>query len=141
VNELQGVKECAEKMSKLKLATQKNDLRAAMRAGIKPALDRARATIPVGHRAHKSEKKGALLAPGFASRHVKTSISVKFNGTDGIARLGVAPAAFYAVQFLERGTEKMAAHPWLRPAFEQTLEAQQAALAGKLKELIEGASK
>jgi hypothetical protein len=44
--------------------------------------------------------------------------------------------AFYAVQFVELGTSKMPARPWLRPAHRRTLVAQQRAMAKSLQRSV-----
>ena len=110
-------------------------LGAAARAGIKPALDRAKATIPVGEVAHRTYK-GRLVAPGFASRNVFVKVNLSRDKQAAFARLGVAREAFYAVQFVELGTSKLPKQPWLVPAFESTQDAQQAALGKSLGKAI-----
>jgi HK97 gp10 family phage protein len=57
------------------------------------------------------------------------------------ALLGVDSEAFYAVQFLELGTSKTKAQPWLVPAFESTASEQVAAVTAELKAGIEKAAR
>jgi HK97 gp10 family phage protein len=137
-NALTGVRELGAQLDRLSKAARGADLRSAARAGINVAKDRAIATIPVGIRAHRLYT-GQLVAPGFAQRHVAIKISTSYNATDVSAHLGVTKLAFYAVQFLERGTEKMSARPWLTPAFAQTTQAQQQAFADKLRDRLDAA--
>jgi HK97 gp10 family phage protein len=136
-NALVGARELGQQLDRLARNVAKRDLRKAMKAGIKPALDRARAIIPQGVRSHRSGKHGRLLQPGFSATQIRVSTSIKANGTDGLAHLGVTKEAYYAVQFTERGTRKESARPWLEPAFEQTAEAQVQAFADSLRASIE----
>ena len=73
-----------------------------------------KAAIPVGKVAHKTYK-GRLVAPGFAKRNVKRRSWGK-NGRAGVI-IGVAAEAFYAVQFVDRGTKKMTARNWFKKRF------------------------
>lgn len=92
-------------------------LRAGAVAGMRKVLARAKGMVPVGTKAHKTYK-GRIVAPGFAARSLRVKGMVSRDRTRAFALLGVRPEAFYAVQFIELGTAKMPAKPWLRPAFE-----------------------
>jgi len=110
-------------------------LRAGAVAGMRKVLAQAKATVPVGKVAHKTYK-GRIVAPGFASRSLRVKGGVSRDKQSAYALLGVAPEAFYAVQFVELGTAKMPAHPWLRPAFESTIDEAQAALRDAMYQRI-----
>jgi hypothetical protein len=102
-------------------------LRAGVVAGMRKVLTKAKSTVPIGTVAHKTYK-GRLVGPGFASRSLRVKGSVSRDKQKATALLGVAPEAFYAVQFIELGTSKYPATPWLVPAFESMQEEAQAAL-------------
>lgn len=93
-------------------------LKSAVRSGMAEPLKKARQLIPVGVDAHQTIK-GRTVAPGFARRSIRviSKIDRKSGGQRAYALLGVRKEAFYAVQFVELGTSKMPAQPWLRPAF------------------------
>lgn len=135
---LEGVKALSAQLDNLKKGLDVKVMRAAVRAGIKPAFERAAQTIPIGKDVHRTYK-GRLVAPGFSKRSLRIVTKVtKSGGVYNVsAALGVRREAFYAVLFTELGTSKIPAHPWLRPALRNTQAAQQAALADRLKKRIE----
>src|ERR1041384_414198 len=102
-------------------------LRAAVRAGITPAIERARQLIPVGIDKHITEA-GREVRPGFARKSIRGIIKVSRDKSVAIGVIGVRKTARYAVQFVELGTSRMAAQPWLRPAFRETRRQQEQAL-------------
>jgi hypothetical protein len=135
---LEGVAELSRQLSGLGAAFSVPILRAAVRAGIKPAQDRWVETIWKGNTAHRTYK-GRLVAPGFSSRNTRVVTKVETGGTVVSAALGVRKEAFYAVQFIERelGNSKHVAQPSLRAAMAATKDEQEAALAAKLRERID----
>lgn len=133
---VEGVAELERKLLGLGSVASIPILRAAARAGIKPAFERAQATIPVGSEAHRTYK-GRLVAPGFSKRSLRIVTRATSDGRRVSAAIGVRKEAFYAVLFKELGTSKMAATPWLRPAMASTQGAQLAAFAAKLKERVD----
>ena len=110
-------------------------LRRAVKAAIQPALERARAAIPVGVDEHRTYK-GRDVKPGFARRSIRVAVKVSRDKMQADAILGVRAEAFYAVQFVELGTTKTPAKPWLRPAFRSTADQQAAELAAELRKSI-----
>lgn len=132
---LEGVAELDRLLGLLPKAIQAKVLRKAVRAGIRPAEKRAKATVPVGTQAHRL-RKGRIVSPGFAKRSIRVVTKADRTGQRVSAALGVRRDAFYAVQFVERGTSRHPARPWLRKAFDETLQAQQRELAGKLRDEI-----
>lgn len=139
-NRLEGVAELTRKLDSLKKLDDGKALRAAVRAGIKPAADRAKATAPVGTEAHRTYK-GRLVAPGFTRRSVRSVTKMSRDKQKATALLGVRAEAFYSLQFIELGTSKFPKRPWLRPAFEATQAAQETALAASLRKSVEKAAK
>lgn len=135
---LEGVAELSRQLSGLGAAFSVPILRAAVRAGIKPAQNRWVATMWKGNTAHRTYK-GRLVAPGFSSRNTRIVTKADPGGTVVSAALGVRKEAFYAIQFIERelGRSKHVAQPSLRAAMASTKSEQEAALAAKLKQRIE----
>lgn len=135
-NYLEGVAELEKKLKALGQVASVPILRAAVRAGIKPVKARAEELIPVGSEAHRTYK-GRLVAPGFAKRSLRTVTRASPDGRKVSAAVGVRKEAFYAALFVELGTARTRAQPFLRPALEQTKSEQERAFAEKLKERID----
>lgn len=133
---LEGVAELERKLLALGSVASVPILRAAARAGIKPAFQRAETTIPVGSETHRTYK-GRLVAPGFAKRSLRIVTRASEDGRHVSAAIGVRKEAFYAVLFLELGTSKSPARPWLRPAMASTQSQQLAAFSAKLRERVD----
>lgn len=115
-------------------------LRKGLRTAIQPALQRAKADIPVGVDAHRTYK-GRDVQPGFARKNVRAIVSIARDKQSGVAVLGVRSEAFYAVSFVEVGTSKAAAQPWLVPAFNGTKPKQTAELATEISKGIADAAR
>lgn len=132
---LEGVAELSKQLDSLGRLDDGKALRAAVRAGMKPAFKAAQQSIPVGTVAHRTYK-GQLVAPGFAKRSLVIVTTLSKDGQKASAILGVKAEAFYAIQFIEMGTSKMAAQPWLRPSFYGTRSEQESALAAALEKAV-----
>ncbi len=132
---LKGVGVLIAQLRDLKALDDGKALRNAVRAGMRPALLAARANINISALPYRLAKSYGRekVQPGFAQKNIRVVTTVSPDKQKGIAILGVRKRAFFAVSFLERGTKRMAPHPWLRPAFYSTQEAQKQALADKLK--------
>lgn len=134
---LEGLKDLEEKLKAL--ADPKVNsavLRAGAVAGMKLVMKAAKEKVPVGTVPHKTYK-GRIVAPGFASRNLKVKGSVSRDRQKASAVLGVSSEAFYALQFIELGTSRIPAQPWLVPAFEQTQDQAQAALRDAMVKRLE----
>lgn len=116
-NELLGVAELSAKLEALTDKVKGEALRQSVREAAKPVAEAARARLPVGKRAHKTYK-GKLVPPGYARMSLRLKTWVSRDKAAAVAMIGVAPDAYYALQFVELGTSKMDAQPWLVPAFE-----------------------
>lgn len=132
---LLGVAELTAKLKALGALEDGRALRRAVYAGMKPALAAARAKIPVGTRTHRTYK-GRLVSPGFAKASLRIVTTVSKDKQAAFALLGPRKEAFYASLYVEIGTAKMAAKPWLRPAFYGSAEAQKEGLADSLQRSV-----
>lgn len=132
---ISGIAELAAKLADIGKLEEGKGLRSAVRAGVKPIFIQAKANIPKSPDAVKTHK-GRLVGPGFASRNIRTITQLKLD--QGIARgsVGVRAEAFYAVNFVERGTKKQKAQHWLTDASDQTKEQQLDAVAASLQKSI-----
>lgn len=134
-SELKGVAELTKKLRELGHLDDGKALRAGVRAAGRVVVNKAKALIPEGIDAHKTYK-GRLVAPGFARRSIRSITVVSKDKQQATAVTGVRAEAFYASQFVELGTAKMAKRPWLRPAFHGSKPEQEKALADKLRAYI-----
>lgn len=139
-NPLEGVAQLTKQLREIAKLDDGKALRSAVRAGMRPALKRAQQLIPKGENAHKTYK-GRLVAPGFASRNLRVITYLSADKQKAGAVLSVRSEAFYAVQFVELGTSKRAAQPWLRPAFESTQQQQQTAIKAALVRILRKAQR
>lgn len=137
---LEGVAELTRKLDQLGRLEDGKALRAGVRAGGRVVVKKAKELIPKGVDAHRTYR-GRLVAPGFASRSIRAITVLSKDKQKASAVIGVRLEAFYAVQFVELGTSKMAKQPWLKPAFDSTLDAQQEALASSLRKTIDKVAK
>lgn len=145
-NSLEGVAELTAKLSQLGAELAAKNLRSSVRAAMKIAYAKAEATIPVWQPKptdlpyHRTYKK-RIVFPGFSKRSLRLLSTL--DKKTGVARavLGVRKEAFYAVQFVERGSIHNMAKPWLVPALESSNEEIQRALAVEIKKRIERIAK
>lgn len=137
---VKGLRELDAKLAALGVAAGEKVMRQALRAAMRPVLEAAKTAAPEGTELHRTYR-GRLVAPGFGKRSVRLVIAKP--GRDGKFRaaLGVRREAFYMLQFVELGTSKMAAQPWLTPAFEAEVPATTERMAAELKKRIERAAK
>ena len=140
---LDGVAELTRQLIALGKLDDGKVLKKAVKNAIQQAYKKAAATIPVGLEPHLVQlKKGGgklFVAPGFAKKSLRTisTINSAKNVASGI--LSVRKAAYYAVQFVELGTSKYAAEPWLRPAFYEARGEMETALRETLVKGLEKA--
>lgn len=116
---VEGLKELQDKLSGLGAGMAARQLRGAARDAMERTEAVARARAPVGEQVHKTYK-GRTVTPGFTVRSIKRAAF--WDRTRNVARavVGVAAEAFYALSFVERGTSKAPAQPWLAPSFHAT---------------------
>ncbi len=127
----------SRKLKRLGAKTGGKFLRAAAMSATLPVLKAARANIPksAGSELHKTYK-GRLVAPGFASRSVARKSIISRDKSFVRVMIGVRPEAFYAAIFVELGTARQAAQPWLEPALRNTKGEVVRRLASRLKSKI-----
>lgn len=140
---LSGAKELWDKLTALRSMNDGKILRGAVRAGMKPANASAKARLAEINTTNRAFRtyRGRWVAPGFASRNTRVITTVSKDKNQSVAILGVRKEAFYAVQFLELGTSKMARRPWLRPAFYGTSAEQQKSMVLYLQKCIDKIAK
>lgn len=121
-SELIGVAELSRKLSELgDWKENEKVLKASIRAGLLQARKVARANVrqfSPGERQLHRLHNGRLVSAGYAAKSLSMSVFTPRGRGKVIGRLGVKRDAFYAVQFFELGTSRIAAQPWLVPAFE-----------------------
>lgn len=119
---LEGVSQLVKQLQALGALEDGKVLKAAVTDAIQPALERAHSIVPVGTEAHRLAKRYgySLESPGFARDHIKTVTTINRSKTVASAILGVSKAAFYIVQFVQRGTRYQRPQPWLDRALEET---------------------
>lgn len=134
--QLEGVAELTAKLTAMRGALAAKDLRATVKKAILEAEHLARSRLPQGNQPHYTYR-GRLVSGGYAlsTLHVETYLN-KRTGAAGAA-LGVGREAFYATLFLELGTARMAARPWLRPSFEDSEDSMLREIASELRRRVE----
>lgn len=139
-NPLEGVAELTSKLTELGAKLAARELRGTVKEAIGEAEHKARARIPQGSEPHKTYR-GRIVSPGFAvsTLHVETYINKRTGSA--VAVLGVEREAFYATIFVELGTSKTKAQPWLQPAFEESQEAMLRRMADELRGRVEKIAK
>jgi HK97 gp10 family phage protein len=129
---LQGVSALIQKLKDLSLLDDGKALRAAVRAGMKPALKSAQERAPQSARSHKVYT-GEKVEPGFLKANLRVVTTLSADKQQAVALLGPRKKAYYGTQFVEIGTSRAPAHPWLRPAFYAKQEEEKTALADSLR--------
>ena len=116
---VQGLRELQAKLKDMESKTSQKVLRSALMTSATPTVRKLRAVAPVGTRDHRTYR-GRLVAPGFLRRSVgKESKLVRGKkSTIAVVFIGVKKEAYYGVQFMDRGTKFIKAHPWFRTTFE-----------------------
>lgn len=133
---LEGVGDLTAKLNELGVKLAAKELRGVARDALELAEHRARARMPQGSEPHKTYT-GRLVSPGYAlsTLHIETRLNKRSGAAEAI--LGVAGEAFYATAFVELGTSRTPAQPWLRPSFEEAEDPMLKQIGKSLFERIE----
>lgn len=128
----------AEKLDNITQAAEKA-VRPAAQDGAQVFYDEVKQRVPMSAKPHKSGKK--TYNPGTLRRAVYQAFAERESG-DGKAMYRISfnkTHAFYG-RFVEFGTSKMAAKPFLRPAYDaaraRALQAVQERMASEVKKAI-----
>ena len=133
---LEGTRELSRQLAELGKATSGRVLKAAVTEAMMPTYAQALATVPIGTQPHKTYK-GRTVEPGFAQQSLRLKTWTGRDKTAATAMVGVAPEAYYALQFIELGTSKFPARPWLTPAFEANKDRAVQEIANQMRTRIE----
>lgn len=144
-----GLGDLQADFERLAKATGNKIVRDAVMAGARVARDKARATTPVrtgklkkniaAVRARQSETPGGATAGLRVKKpNGKKTKALKRQGKKGRTSATEWDAPFYW-KFLELGTSKMRAHPFIRPAWDGSLPQIEKAVSDKLAEGIDNA--
>lgn len=137
---LEGVAKLTKQLQSLGKLDDGKALRAAVRAGIQPAFERAAQAIPIGTEAHRTYR-GLLVAPGFAHSQIKRATTINADKNIASAVLSVSKEAYYAVNFVEIGTRYQPPQPWLRNSFTEQRDAMEEKLRASLQRSLDKAIK
>jgi HK97 gp10 family phage protein len=135
---LQGAPELIAKLQAIGGLDNNNAIRAAVRAGMQPVLRVAKANAPVSSAPHKVYT-GDTVLPGFArdSLHIISAVS----GTQVKGLLGPSKKAYYITAFVERGTSRAPAYPFIVPALYSQQDNAQRAMVVSLQAFFDKVSK
>jgi HK97 gp10 family phage protein len=151
---VEGLKELQAALAELSKATQRNTIRRSLISAAKPFVDRAKTLVPVD----TGDLKNAIVAGGKIEAAGKAEYAeVKRSGgsdADALAAMrtarrsgkgseiviyaGVQKLAWYA-HFVEFGTEKKQARPFIRPAWDAEKDNMMEAIKRDLKANIDKA--
>lgn len=147
---IKGVDELKRALEAIPARMQNNILRAAVREASKPVRDEARARAPILKTPDKRRKPGTLKraigirSPRIRGRQVVGGVAVRSLSPKQVmaykARTGKKAAdnpndAFYA-PFVEFGTAKARAQPFMRPALSSKAQASIDAMGKKVRERV-----
>jgi len=139
---LEGFKTLERRLQALGSAAGGKALRSAALIAVNPTVKKARALIPENDRDFLARTyTGRLVAPGFAKRNIAKKVKLYQRGSFAKAMIGVKPEAYYATEFVERGTSRQAPQPWLVPALRITRFEVTERLAKFLKKRIDKAAR
>jgi HK97 gp10 family phage protein len=113
-----GLAEVLSKMHELPPQLARKGLRKALSAGAKPIRESMKQKVQRGWHVWQSQTKGRSRDFAFIAQHIGVKMEIHPNEQAGIAHIGPVKKGFWAL-FLEFGTQKMRAFPFMRPAFDE----------------------
>ena len=123
-------------------------LRSAAMTATLPAVNAAKAAAPVGSPPYESGDpypvrtyKGTLHAPGYLKRNIGRKSIISKDKRFVKVMIGPKPEAFYGTQFIELGTSRISAQPWLEPAFKNARSSIDSRFRKELKKRIDKVAK
>ena len=137
-----GLSALYEQLQQLPVKLEKNILRGAIRAGAKPVAAEARRLAPVLSSNDPRREMGALsksvriMSTGTRGGTVKGGVVAGGRTTVGRGQNKVKADAFYA-HFVEYGTVKMTARPFMRPAVDTRTQEAVEATAQYIRDRVE----
>jgi len=130
--EVQGLKELERKLLEMSPKLAKNALRAAVAAGARVVAAEARKNVPVD----SGTLRRSIYTKQIREESGDTQQTFYVGARQGKKEQAKKRDGWY-FPFVEFGTEKMAARPFMRPAFESTKDAAVQAVKTKLAERID----
>lgn len=146
--EIEGLAELDAKLAELDNATAGKALFSALNAGATPMVKAAKDKAAIAEATHKMQYGSGyvLVNPGLLKSSIKKkrltkaehAVAVEQGAAVGIY-IGKGQGGLYPRywHFLENGTSKMAAVPYLRPAFDENVNLAVEKFADKLKKNID----
>lgn len=113
---LDGVAQLSRQLDALKSMEDGKALKRAAKAFIQPAFKIAQATIPQlkeTKRGFHSTYKGNIVTKGFAKRSLRTISTYDKRTATASGVLGVRKKAYYAVNYVDKGTRYQKAQEWI----------------------------
>ena len=112
-----GLKELEEELLGLSGKIADQTLQAALTMAALPIVNEARAKVPIAHAAYKLYGGGTADPGWLRQRIVRKKVKNTANSAEVIVTITDKRQAYFW-KFIEFGTSKMPARPFMRPAFE-----------------------
>jgi len=120
--EIEGLDELLQKIEKLQISNTEIDT--ALQAGAEPIKNEMKSLVPISNLSHK---------------HIRNDIKIGEAKGEGLKRtisIGVGKETAWRAKFLEFGTTKMSAKPFIEPALQNKKREALNIIAQKLKEVL-----
>lgn len=120
-------------------AAARASVRPAAQAGAQVFYDEVRARAPVGDKPHSTKGKKFTFQPGNLRAAIYQAFVQDESGeTQATYRVSWNKSKAFYGQFLEFGTSKMAAQPFLRPGYDAARQRALSAVRSMLREQMKG---
>ncbi len=141
-NELTGAQQLSRQLQKMGAEMGGKALRSAAMSSMLPVLKTAISNAPINDRDYKKvSHKGNPLFPGYLKRNIARKGILSRDKRFVRVMVGPKPEAFYGTAFVELGTSKIPAQPWLEPALRSNKDLVVKKLRERLKKIIEKATR